>query len=936
MGSAIGGKWASICLLICGLFITTGCGEPVSPKSVASPDPFGLPGNRSHAPREVLVKFKPSVPLTARAMLHRQRSASVIARLAPLNVERIRLADGETVEEALLRYRGNAEVEYAEPNIRARANQLPNDPRFSDQWWLNNTGQTGGTPGADIHAPAAWDVSTGNPQVVVAVIDTGIDWTHPDLAPNSWTNPNEISNNSIDDDGNGYVDDVRGWNFVSDNAVPFDDNSHGTHVAGIAAAVGNNGVGVAGVAWQAKLMPLKFLDSAGDGSMFAAASALTYAADHGAQVANNSWGCDVTPCYSQTVEDAIAYAKTRGMLVVAAAMNNGANNDAAPTVPCNSAQTNVLCVAATADNDSLAYWSNYGAGSVDLAAPGTGILSTIPGADYGEKSGTSMATPAVSGAAALVWGTNLALTHEQVKASLYYNVDVVASLSGKCATSGRLNAANAVTNLYAGAPDLVATTVSGPVQASPGETISVSDTVVNQGGGGASGFFVGLYLSPDPVITTADTALTQRWVNSLAAGASSSATTSVTIPLTTPTGTYYLGAIADSSSYLVQSSTANDSQVSSSFSVSPGADLQMTAVSGPTSGVVGTSINVSTTVANNGTFTSTAFSVGIYLSPDPVITLADTRLGTRSVGALGAGASDTASTSVVITPGLTGGTYYLGAIADVDNATPESDESNNSLAGNTIAVAEVGQSDLVVTAVSGPAAANPGTSISVSNTVLNQGTTLSGGFFVGIYLSTDATITTSDTLLGLRWVASLAVGTSNSAATSVTIASSVPAGNYYLGAIVDYASYEAESDEGNNARLGNAIVVGNPGADLVMTAISGPASSGPGMVASLSSTVRNQGSSAVGAFYVGLYLSTDAVITTSDIRVGTRYVGSLAGGASNTATVNVTVPTTVAIGNYYWGAIADYSAAIAEGNETNNAMTGNAVAVNGPDLVVTA
>ena len=346
----------------------------------------------------------------------------------------------------------NPNVAYVQPNYVYTASTLPNDPSFGQLWGLHNTGQTGGTPDADIDAPEAWDTTTGSGNVAVAVIDTGVDFSHPDLAPQQWVNAEENCGstdptipcaqraNGVDDDDNGLVDDWRGWDWVSNDNDPFDDHSHGTHVSGTIGAVGNNGTGVAGVNWNVRIMALKFLSSAGTGDTAGAIAATLYAADQGASVANNSWGGGP---FDQALLDAIEYAAARGMLFVAAAGNDAANTDGSPSYPASYASDAVLAVAATDHNDALASFSSYGATSVDLGAPGVSILSTTPGATYGTFSGTSMATPHVSGAAALVKAQFPGATPYSTKALLLETVDPTASLAGRTLTGGRLNAANA-------------------------------------------------------------------------------------------------------------------------------------------------------------------------------------------------------------------------------------------------------------------------------------------------------------------------------------------------------------------------------------------------------------------------------------------------------------------------------------------------------------
>jgi subtilisin family serine protease len=332
---------------------------------------------------------------------------------------------------------------YAEPDFLLSAETIPNDPSFGQLYGLHNTGQTvNGDPGtadADIDAVEAWDTGTGSSDIVVAVIDTGIDYTHSDLVNNIWTNPGEIPGNLLDDDLNGYVDDVHGYDFYNFDGDPFDDNSHGTHVAGTIGAQGNNGVGVAGVNWDVTLMALKFLPASGSGPTSGAVAAVNYVSmmsDRGINIrlTNNSWGGGG---YSQFLYDAIANNRNRDILFVAAAGNDGTNNDTVPHYPSSYDLDNIIAVAATNNDDNLAPY-NWGPVSVDLAAPGYNIRSTIPGG-LGFKSGTSMATPHVSGAAALAFSHKPNATYTEVRNAILNGVDVKASLTGLVATNGRLN-----------------------------------------------------------------------------------------------------------------------------------------------------------------------------------------------------------------------------------------------------------------------------------------------------------------------------------------------------------------------------------------------------------------------------------------------------------------------------------------------------------------
>ncbi len=347
-----------------------------------------------------------------------------------------------SVKDAIDRIATLKGVEYVEPDFVVRADAVPNDPSFGLLWGMQNTGQTvnadPGIAGADARATGAWDVLVGNPGFVVAIIDSGTLLSHPDLAANIWTNPGEIAGNGIDDDANGYIDDVSGYDFFSIDNNP-SDGGHGTHTAGTVGAVGNNGIGVAGVAWNCKIMPLRFLGPTG-GFTSDAILAIQYAVQKQVKVSNNSWGGSVA---SQPLYDAIAAARSFDHLFVASAGNNAANSDSLPSYPAAYNLDNIISVAATDNNDARATFSNYGPASVDLGAPGVNVLSTY-GTSYAYLNGTSMAAPHVAGVAALVFMQNPTMTYAQVKARILGSVRPIASLTGLCVSGGVLNAAAAL------------------------------------------------------------------------------------------------------------------------------------------------------------------------------------------------------------------------------------------------------------------------------------------------------------------------------------------------------------------------------------------------------------------------------------------------------------------------------------------------------------
>ncbi len=410
----------------------------------AAMGPFASSGNllvdpTTYMSNTILVQFKPDAVLSGDIDLHGAKITQSLELVDGLY--ELELSQGMSVEGALAVFQADTRVTTAEANYRLMLEGIPNDPRFSSMYGLNNTGQTGGTVDADIDAPEAWNISTGTRRTIVAVIDTGVDYNHQDLAANMWRNAGEISGDGIDNDGNGYIDDIYGYDFANNDADPMDDNGHGTHVSGTIGAVGNNGIGTTGVNWNTRIMALKFLAADGSGSTSSAISALNYAVRMGANLSNNSWGGGGS---SSLLSQAISNARNAGHIFVAAAGNSGLNNDATPNYPSNYDYDNVVAVAATDNKDVLASFSNYGATTVDIAAPGVGILSTLPNNSYGTYSGTSMATPHVSGAISLIWDQNPTFTYQQVIAKLYSSVDKISGLTGKVATGGRLNIGNAL------------------------------------------------------------------------------------------------------------------------------------------------------------------------------------------------------------------------------------------------------------------------------------------------------------------------------------------------------------------------------------------------------------------------------------------------------------------------------------------------------------
>ena len=375
------------------------------------------------------------------------RLRKAFPRLANIHV--VELPRGLSARDAVARYRQSGHAAVVELDYWIGASTSPNDPRFTngDQWHLNNFGQAGGLADADIDAPEAWSIRNSASNIVVAVVDSGIRSSHQDLTNTLWINPGEIAGNGVDDDANGFVDDVHGMNAVgAGSGNPNDDFGHGTHVAGVIGATGNNGLGVSGVAWGVKIMSCKFLDRFGDGTLSDLDECLDYAVAKGAKVVNCSFESSVA---SVTLSNAFLELRNAGILVVAAAGNNGTDNDVSPRFPASFPMDNIIAVTATTRTDDQAY--NYGATSVHLGAPGVSILSTRNQSDshYTSDSGTSYAAPCVAGAAALLLAEFPGLTYRQIIDRLLATVDPLPSLAARCTTGGRLNLANALAGGYA-------------------------------------------------------------------------------------------------------------------------------------------------------------------------------------------------------------------------------------------------------------------------------------------------------------------------------------------------------------------------------------------------------------------------------------------------------------------------------------------------------
>ena len=455
-----------------------------------------------YVPGELLIQFKgAAAPRLMNAAMQGVRTramngvrATLLRRSPVSGVEHWKLPAGVTVTSAIKQLKRNAQVEFVEPNYRRHLRLIPNDPLFLNQWGLQNSGQTindssgaviTGVAGADMGLATAWAAQTGNPAVVIAVLDDSVDINHPDLAANIWTNPGEIAGDGIDNDANGFIDDVHGWDFKNNDNNPSADigagEGHGTAVSGCIGAVGNNGAGISGVNWNVSIMPLKFnLDVASE------VMAIDYAIANGATIMNASFG-GLTPSVAE--QQAVQRLQNAGILLVAAAGNDNGNNDLVADYPSGYANPNIIAVGASNSSDVLTSWSHYGATSVDIAAPGASIFTTrspngvigntrppATGLFYDFIAGTSFSSPYVAGIAALIKAQFPAATFQELKGRILASATQLAAMQGLISSGGRADAATAL--VIPAQPVLLIGKVSwndgGNGMIDPGETATVA------------------------------------------------------------------------------------------------------------------------------------------------------------------------------------------------------------------------------------------------------------------------------------------------------------------------------------------------------------------------------------------------------------------------------------------------------------------------------
>ena len=427
-----------------------------------------------HVPGEIIVKFKAGREKNFRT--NKALSALGIKGQREINLSYdklsvLKLDASKSLMSVITALKNNPDVEFAEPNYIYSVNPIkeeksaalkrllkspftdftaatPNDPDFGKLWGLRNTGSnepkgTAGVEGSDVNALKAWDITTGSRAIKIAVIDTGVDYNHPDLKGNIWTNTKEIPANGIDDDQNGYIDDIHGYDFANMDSNPMDGNGHGTHCSGTIGATHNNSVGVAGVMSDVSIVAVKFLGDDGSGTLEAAVKAIDYATTVDVDLMSNSWGGGGR---SEALFEAIKRASDKGIIFTAAAGNSSANNDASPSYPASYETPNMVAVAATTAQNGLASFSSYGRNSVHIGAPGHNILSTVNGGGYDVYSGTSMATPHVSGVLGLLLAKEGRIPHAEMRERLTMTGIRVAGLRGKTQTGSRIDAYNLLTD----------------------------------------------------------------------------------------------------------------------------------------------------------------------------------------------------------------------------------------------------------------------------------------------------------------------------------------------------------------------------------------------------------------------------------------------------------------------------------------------------------
>ena len=856
---------------------------------------------------EILVKFKPGVNAGARADAHMVAGATPQIDVQRTGVQRVRV-QARAESAAIAQYRRNPNVLYAEPNfIRsipmpsahpAGSEVVPGDHYFDEQWGFDNTGQSfycipwisgelclyRGTPDADIDAPEAWAISKGSSAVTVAVIDSGVDYTHPDLAANY----------------------AGGDDFVFSDGDPMDDHGHGTHVAGVIAAALDNLTGTpaeaeggVGVVPNARSRAYKVCRSDGTCDDFAIQQAIARAITDGVNVINMSLG---GPEYSQSLNDAVQNAWNAGIVIVAAAGNDGTTNRFYPA-----ALDNVISVAAFDEDHGRPSFSNYGSW-VDISAPGNVIMSTYPLAACGGSTtpgdtgcytwltGTSMATPHVSGAAALLWSRSDVTSNSQV-------VDfLLSSADGKGVANVRLDSwtIHGGLNLH-DAVSYGLTNLPPVADAGADQTVTDSDRdgteMVSLDGSASSdrdGSIVSYAWREDSTSIGTD-ATSTVWL--------SVGIHTLTLEVTDDDG-----------------DSATDSMV---VTVNPSNQVSVTASTprateaGPTSGIF--------TVSRTG---DTSAPLTVHYT----------------VGGTAVAATDYLLLSYAVTIDVGSSTVMI-AVTPIDDAALESDESviltviaddAYSLGSPSEAIVTIVSDDLppdlIVASVVAPSTGGADADIVVTDTTKNQGTGPSLPSRTGFYLSTNTVLDASDVFLGSRPVPVLGPATTDVLTTTLHLPPAATAGTHFIFAKADWDSAVEEGVETNNVKASGVIKIGP---DLIISAFVAQASAAAGDTFNVSDTTKNQGGGSADASTTRFYLSANTLLDTSDVSLGSRSVLPLVAGASDAVSTPLTLPAGTAAGTYYVIAQVDAVSTVPETVESNNNRASSTVKV-GPDLRVTA
>ena len=857
-------------------------------------------GARDAVAREILVKFREPLQPGQIGQLAADIDAESVQPVGRSGIFRVvsRTRSAAALVAALA---NRTDVAFAEPNYIVHALSDPSDPLFPELWGLKNIGQpingVAGTAGADMRAAEAWSLTVGSASHVVGIVDTGIDYTHPDIAPNMWSAPAAftvvIGGVPITCQAG-----THGFNAITRTCDPMDDHNHGTHVAGTIGAAGNNANGVTGVNWVTSMMGLKFLGADGSGTTadvidlidFARQVKQIFAASGGAniRVLNNSWGGGD---FTQALLDQINGAAADEMLFVAAAGNNGFPNDVFPAYPANYAAPNVISVAATTNTDARAFFSNYGAKTVHLGAPGFDILSTHRNGAYGFSSGTSMAAPHVSGAAALAL-SHCALDTVTLKAALVETVDQVSSLLTKTISGGRLNVLRTLESCS--------------------EPPGVPTNVVARGGD-----------RQVKVTWSAGTgAISYRVKRSTTSGGPYTTVASNVKALQfTDTGlnngtTYYY--VVSAVNFFTESAPSTEASATPKLP----ADLVVSVLTVPSYGVAGGPFAVSVTTKNQGTGSADPSTTRFYVSANMSLEPTDTLLtAAQTVPALAPGVISAASITLQLPSNLLTGSHYLIAKADAEDVLFESSESNNTYARKF----SVGP-DLLISTFTLPATATPGLPVDASYAVRNQGADGAAASVLAFYWSTNSSLDANDTLLASTNIGALAPNATQTGQMPVVIPSDATLGTYFIFAKADSANTIDEASESNNTSLESILV----GGDLVVSDFSAPAVIGAGVPFETTDTTKNAGTTSVGQSVTHFYLSSNSSLSADDPLLGSRTVNALAAGEVSSRNTPLTIPAGMPAGSYYLFAKADAANAVMETQEGNN--TDILLVAVGPDL----